>query len=460
MQHEHLIALIESELLKVREARPCRVDSDDAQREATARRLDDFHCHMPTAKFLYVPTRDLWPGESVNSAVKDWPDDPRKPGRKMAPSKWLQKMRPIHQLTWAPDEAQVIEDRVIDTGGWTEYKGERVFNLYRPPIVQPGDPSDVAPWLEHLRTLYPAEWEHIVFWFAQRVQQPGRKVNHAIVLGGAQGVGKDTLLEPLKLGVGPWNCHEISPGQMLGRFNGWAKSVIVRVSEARDLGDVDRLAFYDHSKAYIAAPPDVIRVDEKNLREHYVVNVMGVIITTNHKTDGIYLPGDDRRHFVAWSDATKDDFPPGYWQRLWAWYERGGLANVVAYLHRVDLAGFDPKAPPPQTPAFQAIVSAGQSPEDSELRDVLDYLRHPDALTLETIVVAGRALGLSEMADELADRRNRRKVPYKLERAGYVPVRNPDAADGYWKVGGRRQAVYCRKAATMAARIHAAKSLR
>ncbi|MDY0068253.1 MAG: hypothetical protein RBS02_17975, partial [Steroidobacteraceae bacterium] len=138
MQHEHLIALIESELLKVREARPCRVDSDDAQREATARRLDDFHCHMPTAKFLYVPTRDLWPGESVNSAVKDWPDDPRKPGRKMAPSKWLQKMRPIHQLTWAPDEAQVIEDRVIDTGGWTEYKGERVFNRYRPPSVLPG----------------------------------------------------------------------------------------------------------------------------------------------------------------------------------------------------------------------------------------------------------------------------------------------------------------------------------
>jgi hypothetical protein len=27
-----------------------------------------------------------------------------------------------------------------------------------------------------------------------------------------------------------------------------------------------------------------------------------VIITTNHKTDGIYLEPDDRRHYVAWSD--------------------------------------------------------------------------------------------------------------------------------------------------------------
>jgi hypothetical protein len=70
---------------------------------------------------------------------------------------------------------------------------------------------------------------------------------------------------------------------MLGRFNGFVKSVILRVSEARDLGDVDRFAFYDHTKVYTAAPPDVLRVDEKYLREHYVLNCTGMIITTNHK---------------------------------------------------------------------------------------------------------------------------------------------------------------------------------
>ena len=246
---------------------------------------------------------------------------------------------------------------------------------------------------------------------------------------------------------------------MLGRFNGWAKSVIVRVSEARDLGDTDRFAFYDHAKTYIAAPPDVIRVDEKNLREHYVVNVMGVIITTNHKTDGIYLPEDDRRHYVAWSDATKDDFSEDYWRRLWSWYGRGGLANVVAYLRNLDLSGFDPKAPPPKTAAFWAIVAAGQAPEESELRDVLDYLKHPVALTLEMLVSAAPALGMNELADELADRKNRRCTPHKLERAGYVPVRNPDANDGLFKVSGKRQVVYGRKSATTAEHVRAARNL-
>ena len=48
--------------------------------------------------------------------------------------------------------------------------------------------------------------------------------------------------------------------------------------------------------------------------------------TTNHKTDGIYLPADDRRHYVAWSNFTKENFTPKYWNRLWRWYHDGGQA--------------------------------------------------------------------------------------------------------------------------------------
>ena len=45
------------------------------------------------------------------------------------------------------------------------------------------------------------------------------------------------------------------------------------------MGDVDRFKFYAHMKALMAAPPDVLRVDEKNLREHSVFNVCGVVMT-------------------------------------------------------------------------------------------------------------------------------------------------------------------------------------
>jgi hypothetical protein len=117
----------------------------------------------------------------------------------------------------------------------------------------------------------------------------------------------------------------------MGRFNGFLKSTILRVSEARDLGETNRFSFYDHMKAYTAAPPDVLRVDEKNLREHAILNVTGVIITSNHKADGIYLPADDRRHYVAWSDLSKEDFNEGYWSALWNWYDREGCGHVAAF---------------------------------------------------------------------------------------------------------------------------------
>ncbi len=73
-----------------------------------------------------------------------------------------------------------------------------------------GQRSPSEPWINHVNKVYPLEAEHIVRWFADRVQRPNEKVNHALILGGAPGIGKDTMLEPLKYAVGPRNlprCH-------------------------------------------------------------------------------------------------------------------------------------------------------------------------------------------------------------------------------------------------------------
>lgn len=281
------------------------------------------------------------------------------------------------------------------------------------------------------------------------------KINHAVVLGGLQGVGKDTILEPVKQAVGPWNFIEVAPSTLLGRFNGFVKSVILRVSEARDLGDVDRFAFYDHMKAYTAAPPDVLRCDEKNLREYAVMNVTGVVITTNHKTDGIYLPADDRRHFVAWSEATQADFPLHYWRRLYRWYADGGSQHVAAYLASLDLSRFDAKAPPPKTPAFWSIVDANRAPEDAELADAIERLGNPLVVTLRMLATEVEG----DFGDWIRDRRNIRQIPHRLESVGYVAIRNDGATDGRWKIHGHNQVAYARSALSIRDRIAAVRQL-
>jgi hypothetical protein len=423
--------------------------------------IEDFYSYMPQHNYIFAPSREPWPASSVYARIPPIPavdargnevlGDDGKP-KTIKASTWLDQNKPVEQMTWAPGLPMIIQARLISGGGWIERKGVSCFNLYRAPTLKPGNAAKADPWLEHLSKVYPNDAGHIIAWLAHRVQRPQQKINHALVLGGNQGIGKDTLLEPVKHAVGPWNFHEVSPQHMLGRFNGFLKSVILRVNEARDLGDVDRFAFYDHMKAYTAAPPDVLRVDEKNLREYNIVNCCGVIITSNHKTDGIYLPADDRRHHVAWSDLNKEDFQTPYWNGLWHWYATGGTGHVAAYLAQLDISTFDPNAPPPKTAAFWDIVDASRAPEDAELADALEQLGNPDATTL--IRVQNVATG--DFETWMRERKNRRQIPHRFEQCGYVPVRNDAASGGLWKINDKRQAVYARKTLALRDRIAAA----
>jgi hypothetical protein len=415
--------------------------------------IDDFYSHMPTHQYIFVPNGDLWPASSVNSRIAAVAGED---GRLLKASEYLDRYRPVEQMTWAPGEATpLIRDRIIAAGGWIEREGCAAYNLYIPPRIARGDPSKAEPWTDHVRYLFGEAAEHIIRWVAHRVQRPGEKINHALFLGGKQGIGKDTLLQPVKYAVGPWNFVEATPVQMLGRFNGFVKSVILRVNEARDLGDVDRFAFYDHMKVYTAAPPDVIRCDEKNIREHAVLNVCGVVITSNNKGDGLYLPADDRRHFVAWSDLDSRDFTENYWREINGWLANGGTGHVTAFLQDFDLSDFNPKAPPPKTAAFWEIVDANRAPEDAELADVLDAIGRPDAITLMRL----EFMSIGSFKEWLQDRRNRRQIPHRLESAGYTPVRNPAAESGLWVIGGKRQTVYAKTTMTVRDRLAAATAL-
>jgi hypothetical protein len=427
-------------------------DPPKALSDGSGINADDFYAYMPTHGYIFAPSREMWPAASVNARIRPIADGEKE----IAASTWLDRHRHVEQMTWSPGEPLIIRDRLIASGGgWAERQGVACFNLYRGPEIVSGDAAKAGPWLDHVRKVYPDDADHIVAWLAHRVQRPNEKINHALMLGGGQGIGKDTLLEPVKRAVGPWNFSEVSPKNILGRFNSFLKSVILRVSEAHDLGDFDRFSFYDAMKAYSAAPPDVLRIDEKNLREYSILNVCGVIITSNHKTDGLYLPPDDRRHFVAWSDLTKEDFTPEYWNVLWRWYDAGGFGHVAAYLSALDLSAFDPKAPPPKTEAFWDIVGANRSQEDAELADIIDRLGNPSAITIDRIARAAD----DDLAGWLRDRKSRRQIPHRLEQCDYVPVRNTYAKDGLWKLNGRRQAVYAKRFLPPRGRLQAAQEL-
>lgn len=420
--------------------------------------LTDFWAHLPSHQYIFVPTRELWPASSVNGHLAVKFDDPET-GKKMSASDWLDKHRAVQQITWHPGRALIVQDEIVSNGGWTPHAGAKVFNMYQPAQRKAGTASQAEPWLAHLKRIYPNDYRHILSWLAHRIQHPGVKINHALVLGGGPGIGKDTLLHPVLEGVGPWNCSEVSPTQVTGSaFNPWVKCVVVRISELRDLKK-DRVNFYETMKVYTAAPPDTLSVNQKHMHEYYVPNVMGVLYTTNNLTDGLYLPADDRRHYVAWSDARKEDFSPQYWVELWAWLGQGGAWHVVEYLNTLDLAAFDAKAPPPKTSAFWVIVQSNGDPDLFQLSALLEQDGAPRAMILDDFIRMAQCAQMAELASELGDKTKRRSTSSKLHRVGYVAIHNPDAKDGLWVVGRRRIAIYARNSLPGSDQLAAARTL-
>jgi hypothetical protein len=327
------------------------------------------------------------------------------------------------------------------------------YNQYRPPILKSGGDVDKAgPWLDHTHRIYPNDADHVIKWLAHCVQQPGRKINHALCMFGNPGIGKDTILKPVARAVGTWNFKDVSPQDILETFNGFLKAVVLRVNEARDLGEANRFSFYERMKIYTAAPPDVLPINEKYLGLQYIANVVNIIITSNYKTDGIYLPANDRRHYVAWSDSTQEGFPKEYWLDLDDWYEHGGYEHVAAYLAALDISRFDPKAPPPKTDAFHQIAAVNRAPENIELADALDEMGRPDVITIDMII---KASGSGEIGGWIMMPKNKRAIPHRLEECGYVTVHNKTRKDGSWKIDGKAKMIYGRGVLSPTERLRA-----
>jgi hypothetical protein len=168
-------------------------------------------------------------------------------------------------MTWAPGEPQTIKGRLSSAKGWAESPGMTCYNTYLPPIRQRGgNAGEAGPWLDLVHKVFPNDADHIIKWYAHRVQRPGEKINHALFKGGEPGIGKDAMAAPLVRAIGTWNFQETSPRSLLGDFNPYLKAIVLRINEAHDLGDVGRFTFYERMKICAASPPEMLPVNENS----------------------------------------------------------------------------------------------------------------------------------------------------------------------------------------------------
>jgi hypothetical protein len=251
--------------------------------------------------------------------------------------------------------------------------GDVYGNRWRDARPPRGAGGDVSRWLDHCEALIPEaeEREHVFDVMAYKLQHPEVKINHAVLHGGDQGCGKDTLWAPFIWAVcGPQLKNRgLMDNDTLGGQWGYAlESEILILNELKEPEAKDRRALANKLKPVIAAPPEMLTINRKGLHPYDMLNRMFVLAFSNDPVP-ISLDSQDRRWFALWSSAPRMD--PGAARRMWVWYKAGGYEAIAAWLWARDVSAFNPAAAPGWTEFKHNLVEHGMSMAESYLVEMM-----------------------------------------------------------------------------------------
>ena len=102
---------------------------------------------------------------------------------------------------------------------WTDFDIEATSKTYTNELSA-SDLESKDAYLDHIRILFPHAFDYIVNMFAQIFQQPSQKIGIALVIKGAEGAGKNRLLDLIKSMMGITKYFETSRPQhdVYGKF--------------------------------------------------------------------------------------------------------------------------------------------------------------------------------------------------------------------------------------------------
>ena len=233
--------------------------------------------------------------------------------------------------------------------------------------------SAIAPWMDHCKKLVPEseELEHILNVMAFKIQNPAVKINHAVLHGGDQGCGKDTMWAPFiwaVCGSHLKNRGILDNNTINSQWGYQLESEILLINELKEPDAATRRQLANQLKPIIAAPPEMLPINRKGLHPYMMANRLFVLAFSNDPVP-ISLDSQDRRWFCVWSAAERMN--PNQAKQMWAWYLAGGFKSISAWLHQRDVSQFNPAAPPAMTEFKANLVEHGMSMAESYLVEML-----------------------------------------------------------------------------------------
>lgn len=399
--------------------------------------VENFVYLAESNKFLYKINRGLWIEPAVNAAVSKVNFE----GKIILASEWLKTNRLISSLTCDPSlKEDYLQGYDLSNGELIQSKGS-IFNTYRHPTIISGDATLAKPFIEHIYKLFnkDGDAEQFLNYMAHRVQKPAEKPRFALLIGGGQGVGKDTAVEMCIPAIGSWNVANIEPSHLESAFNEHAASTLVRINEAANLQEMSRWAFNEKTKVLIAGLPDICMINQKYGQKYSVKLFCGVIITTNHLLNGLHIPPDDRRYDVIDCATHQEmgfknlDDRRLYFDYLWNWFNNEkGNQHIAAYLREKDISEFSAANGQRRTKAHQSIIMVDLE-QYGWFFDIVNELGSPDFISVPTIKKFAERNG---EIDTSKTSQFQGKIKHAALAAGYFRYSNPNSKEGRWTIPG------------------------
>ena len=275
--------------------------------------------------------------------------------------------------------------------GVFEYCGNPRANTYPehlvpqlPVKILPRDKLNVQRVAAHIEHMLECDREQgiLLSWLAYVVQNPGKRVNWAIILQGTEGDGKSFFAFLLRAVMGMPNVSMLNASSFDSPFTGWGEGQCVLAIEELRLQGEGRFEVLNKIKPFITN--SVVEIHAKGRTQFSTENMTSYIGFTNFR-NALPLDDNDRRYcvlFSRWqSKLALDEFIDenhDYYKKLYAGLEESAPAIRKWLLDSEFHADFDPRGHAPWTMAHEVMVNAALPEQIHFLNDLIAENNYAD----------------------------------------------------------------------------------
>jgi Family of unknown function (DUF5906) len=258
--------------------------------------------------------REVYQGKKLAKAAKVWLEDPKR--------------------------KQYLGGIVFRPQGKTP---DNVYNLWQGLAVQPKAGGSWAKLKDHIRTVIcktPVEFEWLLHWMARLVQFPGERGEVAVVLRGAEGVGKGTLATVLMRIIGQHAMRVSQAKHLTGNFNYHLRDCIFLFADE---------AFFAGDRQHEGVLKSIITEEWLTIEGKYenVVlspNYLHLMIASNK--DWVVPASLQARRFAVFEASEAHINDQAYFGAIWQELDSGGLEAMLDDLLNLDITKFNHRRAP------------------------------------------------------------------------------------------------------------------